>query len=203
VKFLPPLAVVAAVNFDDLVVDKIGIVASEKGNNLGNLGGVGEATFVNFGGFFGDEIGGEILVHLGVNPTRGNGVDIDGRCELDGEVVGKIDEGGFRSVIGDTGWEERIDAISARNIDNFAVSLLVHETSDDLASEKWSDEIGGEGSFPIFDGVVGEFFVDGDASVIDEDVNSTESIEGLLDERLNIVLFANVSSDNNSVDMIL
>lgn len=97
--------VVAAVDFDDFVVDEVGVGAGEEGDDFGDFGGLGETTFVDLGGFFGDEVGGEILVHFGIDPARGNSVDVDIWCEFNSEIVSEVDEGGFRSVIGDAGWE--------------------------------------------------------------------------------------------------
>lgn len=142
------------------------------------------------------------MIHLGVDPAGGDGVDIDVWCEFDGEIMGEIDEGSFGSIISNAGWEERVDTVSAGDIDDFATSLLTHEATNGSASEKWTDEIGGEGVFPIFDGVVGEFFVDGNAGVIDKDVNLSKSGEGLLDEKFDIGFFADVGRDDEGLDVI-
>lgn len=194
--------VVAAVDFDDFVVDEVGVGACEEGDNFGNFGGFGKAAFVNFGGFFGDEVGGEILIHFGVDPAGGDSVDVDIRCEFNSEVVSEINEGCLGSVISDAGWEERVDAVGAGDVDDFAASLFAHEASDDLAGKKWTDEVGSEGIFPIFDCVVGEFFVDSNAGVIDEDVNFAEGGECLLDEGFDFVFFADVGRDDGGANMI-
>lgn len=97
--------VVAAVDFDDFVVDEVGVGACEEGDDFGNFGGFSKAAFIDFGGFFGDEVGGEILVYFGIDPAGGDSVDVDIRCEFNSEIVSEVDEGGFRSVIGDAGWK--------------------------------------------------------------------------------------------------
>ena len=43
------------------------------------------------------------------------------------EIVSEVDEGGFRSVIGDAGWKERVDSVSARDIDDFAPPRLAYD----------------------------------------------------------------------------
>lgn len=174
--------VVAAVDFDDFVVDEVGVGACEEGDDLGNFGGFSKAAFIDFGGFFGDEVGGEILVYFGIDPARGNSVDVDIWCEFNSEIVSEVDEGGFRSVIGDAGWEKGVDSVSARDVDDFAASLILHTLTDEFADKERTDKIGGESLLPIFDGVVGKIFVDGDAGVIDEDINFTKSGESLVDE---------------------
>lgn len=50
--------------------------------------------------------------------------------------------------------------------------------------------------------MIGEFFVDGDAGVIDEDVNFAESGEGLLNEKFDIGFFADVGRDDKGLDVI-
>lgn len=142
------------------------------------------------------------MIHLGVDPAGGDGVDVDVWCEFDSEIVSEIDEGCLGSIISNAGWEERVDTVGAGNIDNFATSLLAHKATDGSASEKWTDEIGGESKFPVFDGVIGEFFVDGDAGVIDEDVNFAESGEGLLNEKFDIGFFADVGRDDKGLDVV-
>lgn len=142
------------------------------------------------------------MIHLGVDPAGGDSVDVDGWRKFDSEIVGEIDEGSLGSIISSAGWEERVDTVCAGNIDNLATSLFAHKATDGSASEKWTDEIGGEGEFPIFDGVIGKFFVDGDAGIIDEDVNFFKSGEGLLDEKINIGFLANVGRDDEGLDVI-
>lgn len=142
------------------------------------------------------------MIHLGVGPAGGDGVNVDGRRKFDSEIVGEIDEGSLGSIISSAGWEERVDTVGAGNIDNLATSLFAHKATDGSTSEKWTDKVGGEGEFPIFDGVIGEFFVDGNAGVVDEDVNLSKSGEGLLDEKFNIGFFADVGRDDEGLDVI-
>ena len=143
------------------------------------------------------------MIHFGIDPAWGDGIDINGGSKFNGKIMSEIDKGGFGGVIGDAGWEERVDAVGARDIDDFAASLLLHDATDDLASEEWTDKIGGKSLLPIFGGVVGELFVDSDAGVVDEDVDFTESGEGLLNEGFDVGFLADVGRDDNGVNMIL
>lgn len=142
------------------------------------------------------------MIHFGINPTGSNGVDIDSRSELDSEIMSEVDEGGFGSVIGDAGWEERVDAVGTGDIDDFSISLLLHDAADNLAGEEWANEIGSKSFFPIGDSVVGEFFVDGNAGVVDEDVDFAESSDGLFDEGLDVSFLTDVGKDDDGVNMV-
>src|SRR4051812_39692356 len=180
----PPWAlhVLAAVDGVDLAGDEGRFRVGEELHDAGDLVGFAEAPDGDLGddlveGFLGDG-----LDHLGGDVAGCDGVDGDALAGgLLGEAHGQAEQAGFGGGV--VGLADVAGLADDRaDVDDAARSAVEHVLQDRPRQVERARQVDLDDPVPVFDGHLADGLVQGDAGVVDQDVEAAVGVEDFLDD---------------------